>query len=461
MKPHLYDDVQEQMDSMLYTVNYDPDLVDPSIAFTTCQSKSLVGGQVCHLYINSTDPELAEYLFMHECGHILYGHTRSMDIRLDKYLLLKIKASFERVKQYFNNDFERYFACFTNFLFNIVMDFEVNSRLFSTEEWNFMQERTQRLLKDPDTRGQWPEDYGFPAGRTWNEYLNMILLDIEKFIVRFRVLELLNSMRMYRPGNGDGTDGFNGRLSEYEYERIKNQCRSCRMLGKELKSIRQIADEHGKGRFAMPTGSMDGFSREGGFLQTKIVYTSYHGMPDLLEKVKKLLRVKKPDPCLRNQLYNINRRKYSTSVIIPKNVKYHADGKPDLYLLFDVSGSVDSTMVHDFISTFQTVRQQFKHTQIVFWSTKYEGECTLDDKIPDLYGGGTDIAEGITYMAEHYKLRARDVLFVISDFCDSMADWQKALKNVECKRYAIDWSPEEYRSTNPGFEKILKNGEKS
>lgn len=449
MIPEKYQEVEDQMKSRLYTVDYDAELFEPSIAFTNNLRESVLG-EISHIYINNKDELLAKYLFMHECGHILFGHCHNMELREKSFLEPKIHASFMKVQRLFANDYDRYYECFRQFIFNTVMDFEVNSRMFSSEEWHFMCERVQQLTNDINAQGCWPEDYGFEPGKNWNEYLNLILMNIEDFIYKFKMVQAIRAAQK-RSLKSD----FNGVLSEYEYERIKRECKKMSLSKKDLDSIKKISENHFNG-FNIPTGGMDDQSGYGGGLQTRIMFTYYQDMPDLLNKVKKLLCVKRPAVNLRNQMYNTNRCKYATSIIIPKNVRYERTNLPDLYLILDVSGSIDSKMVHDFVNTFQSVKNQFKHTKLIFWSTWLEGEYTLDDNIPDLYGGGTDIAKGIKYVREKYKFNNRDVLFVISDFCDNMRAWEIELKKIKCKRYAIDWSPYSDNS-NPGFEKILKN----
>ena len=451
MTPHKYNEVEKQMESRLYTVDYDKELFEPAIAYTNCPRESVMG-DISHIYINDSDEMLAKYLFMHECGHILFGHCHNMYEREKILLEPKINAAFMRVKHLFRNDYKRYYACFRGFIFNTVMDFEVNSRLFSEVEWCFMKKRVCILTKDPEAEGCWPGDYGLELGRTWNEYLNIILMNIEKFIQMFRIQEAVRRAQIA------GGKEFNGELEEWEYERIKRECAAQRLSQKDIDAIKKISQNHQDG-FNIPTGGMDGYSRDGGGQQTRIKFTTYRSMPDLVDKVKKLLCVKRPAVNLRNQMYNTNRCKYATSIIIPKDVKFQRDDRPDLYLILDVSGSIDAQMVHDFVNTFQKVKNQFKHTKLIFWDTNLEGEYTLDDDIPDNYGGGTDIAKGIKYVREKYNLKAKDVLFVISDFCDCLQDWEVQLKQLKCKRYAIDWTPGD-RGINPGFMKILKSESK-
>ncbi len=446
MIPAKYEEVKVQMDSLLYTVEYDSELFSPYIAYTI-QTKKNTLGKINRLYINNRDPELTPFLFMHEAGHILFAHTRCLKSRFDAFLLEKLKAAFNQVKILFDDDLGHFTGCFTDTLFNVVMDFEVNSRLFSEEEWEFMQAHTRTLLQNDTIGGQWPLDYGFPLGKTWNEYLNMVLLNIKDFINYFRIESKIKQMRR--------DEGFDGVISESTYQKIKKEFKGKKFSLTELHDFERLSHAHSS-EYAIPHGSMSGCTR-GAFLEpTKVCFINYTNMKDLLGKVKKLLIVKGRAPLLRNQLYNTNRRRYSTNVIIPKTVKYNTTKRPNLYLLFDISGSVDAKMVHDFFLTFQTIKQEFTYTKIVFWADHFNGECTLEDKIPDYYGGGTDIASGITYINKKYELRKKDVFFVISDFCDNLEDWAVALKKMECKLYAIDWNSKKPK-INPGFEKILMN----
>lgn len=450
MVPEKYDEIVSLMQNHVFSVTYDAKIEKPSIAYTyTVQSPSL--GRIEQIYVNDSDEELAKFLFMHECGHILYGHTRPMQERIDSYLLEKLKGAYAKLKDYFGNYSGTFFKYFQSYFLNIVMDMEVNSRLFSQEEWNFFADKIQKMLKTSDQCGIWPSYYDLPLGLTWNEYLTIFLMEPELYFDKLRLLNILQEAKKQKV-----SQAFDGALTESDYFRIKNLAKNKKLTEKEIEQIKEKSQEHGNAEFGIPTGSMDCSTRNHAKPCT-VKFTKYVSMPDLVEKMKKLLFTTSENLSLRNQMYNSNRRKYNSSVIIPKNVKaVRRNEKPDLYLLFDVSGSIDAKSVHDFIKTFEKFQKEFVNTTIIFWTTKLVHISKLGDKLPNLYGGGTDMASGIKYCKENFNIKPKDTFFLISDFFDYLKDWKTELEGLKCSKYAIDWATSPLEM-NPGFKIILKN----
>ena len=461
MIPTNYSKVQKMMEKVVCTYIYDKNILRPSIAYLTTMMTEKQG-KITIMYVNNEWEDLIPYLYMHEAGHILFGHTNDLEDKMQGFLMDKLKVAYRQIQHFFSKqksynkarDFEYFLDIFKRVLLNVVMDLEVNSRMFSREEWFFFQSELMKNLKDPSLRGLWPEDLGLPLGRTWNEYLTIILMNPEIFMGNLKMLAAQNAaIRSHIRDNPQ--EEFDGHLTYDEYRRIRELAASKNFSNSEFKELKKIADKNGKTRFGVPTGSMNSMSR-GEALPSQIDFIFYTSMDNLLGKIKKLLFSKKNTGTRRDQMFYTNRRKFNSPVIIPKDIRFEKTERPDLYLVIDVSGSVDSEMVNDFINTFKTVKKEFKHTILIFWDTELVYECMIDDELPNLYGGGTDIAKGISYVTNKYKLKKQDVLFVISDFCDYMPEWQKALNKASCHKYAINWNIT-YKESNPGFEKILQN----
>ena len=85
MIPKKLSQVQTIMDTLSYTVHYAQDIYEPSIAYTNARTNSFAG-DIYKIYVNNKDSELANFLYLHECGHIIFAHSRNMNLRLDSFL---------------------------------------------------------------------------------------------------------------------------------------------------------------------------------------------------------------------------------------------------------------------------------------------------------------------------------------------------------------------------------------
>ncbi len=427
MDPSKLSEVKQKMQGVLYDVEYSPDLYEPSIAYTYSRMNSLVG-TVYKIFVNNKDPLFAQYLFIHECGHVIFSHAKDMELREDKFLNLKILGAYNKVKAELDEK-ENLLNYFRSMVYNVVMDFEVNSKLYTEEEWKFMNRRLNEFMGTKDQSGMWPEDYGFPLGLTWNEYLNLILLKPESFIRKL----------------GEGTGQSQTKEKRGKPEKKKND--------ELIARIKKLAGEHGESSFAEPSGHKEGLARdEHG--SVGIDFEEYNNQEQLIRKINRVLYVSRNTPSRRDVLYNANRRKYDTQILIPKNINEIRHYKAHLFLLFDVSGSMNSSELNDLMETFNAFKTLFSDTIAVSWAENKMAEWRLGDKIPKVFGGGTYIALGIKYIRDVYGLNKNDVLFVISDFCDYLNEWTEVLETMHCKKYAINYN-EKIQPVNPGFDRIF------
>ncbi len=443
MFPGKYDEVQKIMNSLVCNTTYSTAIYKPSIAYTYCRTNELCG-DIFKIFVNNSDKELTPYLYLHECGHIIFAHAKNMDMRTDKLLKAKISAAYKKIENLFPDE-KSFYKTFSNLVFNIVMDFEVNSRLFDESEWNFMQEKVSQLL-NKKSKGFWPEDYGFECGRTWNEYLNLILLDPEEFFTRFRFIKHLAEQK---------ASEFDGHMSQKEYDDFKKEAWDKKLLQDELDEVEKEAGDHNESTFSIPTGISG--RTENDALAVTINFKTYDSQDNLLTSIKKLLQIKTKGNTKRDIMYNENRRKINSGVIVPKTFRGIVHTTAKLYMLIDVSGSVDAKAVYNFIATFKKVSAEFKETRVITWTTRLLDDWNIKDQIPNRYGGGTKISGGIRYIRETYTPGAKDAIFIISDFDDNMDEWHNELQKINCRKFAVNWQNKEGRkTTNPGFEKIIE-----
>ena len=448
--PRKLQEVQKKMDILAYSVTYAPDIYEPSIAYTNARTNTLAG-DIYRIYVNDSDKELASYLYLHECGHIIFAHSRNMNQRMNSYLQAKLEAAYKKVAHLFPVQ-KKFFATFTQLLFNCVMDFEVNSRLFDRDEWDYMQEKTRLFLEDPKSSGMWPEDFDLPCGLTWNEYLNLILQTPEEFLTKYR---FFISDAKYRCRQADAANNIPS-LTQKEFEDYKKEYAEKKISKAELEKIAEEARDHNNARFCVPIGG-EGQTKEHAN-PVNIDFIKYNSQKELLREIKALLHLRNTRKEKRDLLYNTNRRKLNSNVIVPKTLTEERLRAPKLYLLMDVSGSVQGDLVNDFISTFKEVSSFYSSTRFITWNTCLVADWKITDPDPHKYGGGTRLAGGIKYIRNKYKPGSHDILFVISDFYDNMSEWKKELQQCCCKSYAVNWRAGyngERHIENPGFRKIL------
>ena len=447
MIPKKLSQVQKIMDTLSYTVHYAQDIYEPSIAYTNARTNSFAG-DIYKIYVNNKDSELANFLYLHECGHIIFAHSRNMNLRLDSFLQAKLHAAYKKLSHLFPDE-KNYYKYFTQVLFNSVMDFEVNSRLFDNEEWNYMQNKIRRFYRNPTSRGLWPEDFGLPKGLTWNAYLNLIFLNPEEFFTKYRFFMAKTNEKTALKSKRETPS-----LSQEEYENFKKEWAGKQLTEEEIKKLEEEAKDHNDSLFSIPTGS-NGQSKKDS-KPVNIRFSEYKPQKALLSEVKKLLQTRNLHTFKRDILYNENRHKLNTGVVVPKSIKMERHCPPKLYLLIDVSGSVDASLVNDFLNTFKEISVFYSATRVITWDTQLVEDWAITENSKHIYGGGTNIASGIRYINKKYVPEKKDILFVISDFMDDMTAWKAELQKVKSKKYAINWKPGYSNAINPGFIKILK-----
>lgn len=431
MQPAKYKEVCGKMENLANHTVYSEFIYEPSVAYTYSRTDSLKG-TVYRIFVNSKDRELAEYLYLHECGHIIFGHAKDMELRMDRFLSIKMEIAYRKIARYFPN-YEEYLKVFKNAVFNIVMDFEVNSRLYTPEEWTFMNRRLSAFL-GKEVTGMWPQDYGYAPDLTWNEYLTQILLNPENFMKHF--------YEYLKQESGEG--------EEETEEDTKEQDK---LSEKQLKKLREIENLHEKGSFRNErkmsgNSTLERYVKE----QSLDIYTD---TAQLFKKLTSVLDVKTRKNSRQDTLYNYNRRKYNTGVLIKKQRQEEVLNPGKLFVLFDVSGSVDLKLVNGLIRTFREEAEHYRETRFISWNVDLVQEWGIKENLNLKFGGGTDIASGIFYLNRKYKPGPRDLVFVISDFYDDLQKWQTELKKVKAHKYGVNWRSW-YRLENPGFRKIFQ-----
>lgn len=194
---------------------------------------------IYNIYVNPEYEKSYDGLLLHEVGHIIFGHLQSNAFN-EKTFEMKLKFAWARIRKLITvgDDVKLsekeiqniYINKVKQIMLNYAMDYEVNSKLFTPEEWkeqaqkfesDWMKvqyenddiseefyEETFNLKKNDPTKklvnALWPEDVGFPLKLQFTQYVDLMLQDPEKF---FEKLLLVSPPPMGGNGEGKSDDG--------------------------------------------------------------------------------------------------------------------------------------------------------------------------------------------------------------------------------------------------------------
>lgn len=263
---------------------------------------------IYNIYVNPEYEQSYDGLLLHEMGHIIFGHLQSNAFN-EKTFEMKLKFAWARIRKLImvGDDVKLsekeiqdiYLNKVKQIMLNYAMDYEVNSKLFTPEEWaeqaqkfeydwmkihfedeNFDEqsyEETFNVKKDDPTKkivsALWPEDVGFPLKLQFTQYIDLMIRDPEKF---FEKLLLLNPPPMSGNGGDDQDDGSQGQNGKSKgkgggnSKKNKNQQSGQGNGGGQSDSEDEKSDEqsggNGNGKEDKSSKSKDGNGSSGGKL---------------------------------------------------------------------------------------------------------------------------------------------------------------------------------------------------
>ena len=137
--------VDDFLKDLLVQVKYAKGLPAPACCSF---AKNEVCGDIYRIFIDKkyekAGQEIEDGLYMHEAGHIIFGHLKNSATK-NSIQKMKVRAAYPKVAKRFDSQeqFEKYFD---KMLFNIVEDFEVNSKLFTEEDYRRSCSTEERCL---------------------------------------------------------------------------------------------------------------------------------------------------------------------------------------------------------------------------------------------------------------------------------------------------------------------------
>ena len=208
---------------------------------------------IYNIYVNPDYEKSYDGLLLHEVGHIIFGHLQSNAFN-EKTFEMKLKFAWSRIRKLITvgDDIKLsekeiqdiYINKVKQIMLNYAMDYEVNSKLFTPEEWKEQAQKFEsdwmkiqyeddniseedyeeafNLKKNDPTKklinALWPEDVGFPLKLQFTQYVDLMLRDPEKF---FEKLLLINPPPMSGNGAGAQNDDSQGQ-SNGNFKKNKN-----------------------------------------------------------------------------------------------------------------------------------------------------------------------------------------------------------------------------------------------
>ena len=204
MEPAKKDFLMGVLNSHLHVI-VDNDDFD-NVCFTY-RASSKLAGQHYRIALNKKLPEeLQTYLLCHEAGHIACRHVAARTTLDFEFTERKIRAVYDKLKPLFDGqDIDEMFDIFEDYIFNMLNDWEVNTKYFTEDEiayWDSLY--PPECCNGGPVKHMLPQDVGYPPGLTANEYLLLILADPEKWFVNQMAQEANKQSRKHKNGTEGG-----------------------------------------------------------------------------------------------------------------------------------------------------------------------------------------------------------------------------------------------------------------
>lgn len=441
------DEIRKLASSYLYesVVMKELDSIEEDAAFAYC---TRVSGSNIYRIVRNFFAKSPMY-FMHEFGHMYFGHMEYNEIKEAEILEMLEKNEKIVEKHIITNDYgsikTKVFKKLAHELLNIAMDFQVNSTFFTVdEEKQMIKDMTQthywilskkskyqaqaffhNYSRDPEqycVRPMLVTDYKYPRKLSYREYISLMFVELDKFLHNYVVL-VYKSRTGKMKGEGFVTTAPAGLLEESFESEDGSEGEP-----NDKPGIGSDQENEGRGK-----GS-DGHS--GTIKEVKPAELFTEARNFILKNSIVHITNKSTDP-----LYNYNRGK-SRDVMIEKKREHTNLIKGNIYCLVDVSGSVNKESVNRITSTFKEIKNQVgSKSKVIYWDSdlcKMVPFKTLKgNECPS--GSSTNIDRGIDYIVENLSNKKEDKIFVISDFCDNLNAWKNSISKFKGTTFGIQY----------------------
>ena len=428
-EPALYKDVEDYINILNVEVkSFDENESEkyPAPAFVMKRFNNCVPYKI--FYKND---DFEKYYLLHEYGHIYFAHINNEVLKEN---LIKTRLKYILPKDISEEDFMRVFSMHID---NVTKDMEVNSKLFSDEEFEAFEKGTghEYIL---------PQRYGFPKGLEADTYLNLILMDLNKFMDDDKSRQQRKNdgnkddQSSKSNGSGNGKSSSSSMSTEDYIDSIKKELEETSSVNENFESRIEKGSEDGD-NCSSGSGNRAGVGSQ---YETKDNDINIESDDDLKQFIRGIHTRKTKVVRKVDVMYNYNRRKTGSSVIIPKISSSYKkkDEKATLYILYDVSGSVDPVLTEKIVKTIKEICNELKTgSRVIFWNETLVNDIDIKD-IGEIYcGGGTYMAAGVKYIEQQYHPKNNDCVLIISDFEDDIPLIGKFMNKIVAKKAALLW----------------------
>lgn len=466
------------------------------LAFVVREIKNLF-----KIFINEDcEAESFDSMDLHEKGHILFNHTQSVNLyiqefreELEKIWDTKLTKFFAaEVKNNPNNKEKIVKILFKEFS-NIAQDMEINSKLFDGGEWLKAKKTmarsgmivhlkylytqiddlsglfTNQNIKDvssPEYRkllqifeiirqnitgrlnGEegdfqfcFPGNKGWPLKLDWMTYMILLVKDIDE-----TMQQVIASIKASL-GQGQSQNGAGGNqplsqdiLDEYAQKQEDGEkASSSDGEGNEDGDLEDESDFETMGG-QRSRGNRGRSSGHGG---AQVEFETVSNFEDFTKFLRKTCIGKKNRKWNSDVLYNSNRGKFSSKVVVPRRHLIEKWMPIEITVLIDVSGSVNTDLVEAAINSILSSASgvDIRHSHIVFCDTRVIHDEIMSERTKKVYsGGGTEMANGIKYILNKgYCKKRSDMFFLISDLQDELQSWITEGNKLHCRKFIIGY----------------------
>jgi hypothetical protein len=386
-----------------------------------------------------------------------------------KILVQKIMSYWNRFEKHIEDnalktkeDVQKASKIICDAILNIAMDYEVNSKLFTDDEWktfveyiqwasikaaadapNTTKEELEKIIEWLDNKSEdkdllfhpcWPEDDGFPKGLDYRQYIDLMLMRPDNAMDAIKkALGKMGSDSGDGNGSSSGKGNHGGKISKSDLERIlKEQNDANNEASNDAKEEAEKQDDAEQGtssNAARDKLNQGGWSPSGHSVDKRIY--DYKNSKALGRKILNEIINKQVLMCRQDNLYYYNRQKYNSNLLISKMKSEDLYRPGNIYLLVDCSCSIGSDVIEAIIGVVKNISKKCgPHSRIIWWDTALAGDYPLKELKGPTHCGGTAISRGIHYVSEKYLKRSNDKLIVLSDYKDSLHMWYDELEKI-------------------------------
>ena len=459
-------DALNEMNMVVWTYIHPNIRSSQPMAFA-CRSRNTTG--VYEVYVNPNVPyECREPLELHEFGHVIFTHMSLLENQR-KILVQKIMSYWNRFEKHIEDnvletkeDIQKASKIICDAILNIAMDYEVNSKLFTDDEWetfveyiqwasikaaadapNTTKEELEKIIEWLDNKSEdkdllfhpcWPEDEGFPKGLDYRQYIDLMLMRPDNAMDAIKkAIGKTDSGSGDGNGSGSGKGNHGGKISKSDLEKIlKEQNDANNEASNDAKEEAEKQDDAEQGtssNAARDKLNQGGWSPNGHSVDKRIY--DYKNSKALGRKILNDIINKQVLMCRQDNLYYYNRQKYNSNLLISKMKSEDLYRPGNIYLLVDCSCSIGSDVIEAIIGVVKNISKKCgPHSRIIWWDTALAGDYPLKELKGPTHCGGTAISHGIHYVSEKYLKRSNDKLIVLSDYEDSLHMWYDELEKI-------------------------------